>query len=182
MLHRMIVTLIGYRGCGKSSVGPLIAAALNCECIDSDDRVEAVAGKSIQRIFAEDGEPVFRQLETDVLRQVYAQSPVVVSAGGGAILAAANRQMMSSAGPVVWLRATVDTLAARITGDDSSATRRPSLTGRSVVDEVADVLEVRTPLYREVATLVVDADTQTPQQIANHVLAELTSLNEGRSL
>lgn len=177
----MIVTLIGYRGCGKSSVGPVLAARLGCECLDSDDCVEAAAGRSIQEIFARDGEPVFRQLETTVLRQLCAQSSLVIAAGGGAILAEANQQMMQAAGPVVWLRASVDTLADRITGDASSAARRPSLTGQSVTDEIADVLAVRTPLYQTTATLIVEADRETPEQIADRIVAQLTAPAKGRS-
>lgn len=176
----MIVTLIGYRGCGKSSVGPLLAARLGCDCVDSDDQVEVAAGKSIAEIFQQDGEAAFRQIETDVLNQLLLRSNLVVAAGGGAILAEINRQRMRSAGPVVWLKASVATLAARITSDQTSATRRPSLTGRTVESEIADVLNTRIPLYQQAATMTVDADFASPEQLAAQIFAALNSTqNEG---
>ncbi len=170
----MVVTLIGYRGCGKSSVGPLLAKRLGCECIDSDDRIEALAGKSIRDIFAADGVPAFRALETEVLADLVRQQDIVIAAGGGAILAEINRQRLQSAGPVVWLRATIETLAARISGDHSTGDRRPSLTGKSVETEVAEVLKDRLPIYESTASIIVDADTASPQELADEIYERLT--------
>lgn len=176
----MIVTLIGYRACGKSSVGPLLAKRLNCSCIDSDYQVEALAGKSIAEIFQEDGEATFRKLETDVLQQLLLETDLVIAAGGGAILAEVNRQRMRSAGPVVWLEASVPTLAARLTNDQSSATRRPSLTGQSISEEIQQVLEARIPLYQQTATIIIDADHAAPEQLADQIFMQVSSLqNKG---
>ena len=169
----MIVTLIGYRGCGKSSVGPLLADRLDCLCIDSDDEIETRAGKAIREIFADSGEQEFRRLETDVLKNLLTGPPSVIAAGGGAILADINRERMKAAGPVVWLNASAETLAARISADESSDARRPSLTGRSIEDEVADVLSSRLPLYQDAATITVDAERQSPEQIADAIMCEL---------
>jgi len=169
----MIVTLIGYRGCGKSSVGPLLAQHLGCACVDSDDAIATAAEKSIARIFSEDGESAFRDLETRVLADLLQQPAGVIAAGGGAILAQRNREAMKSAGPVVWLQASVETLAARIAGDDRSVVTRPSLTGQSIVEEVAQVLEQRRGLYADAATLTIDAETETPQQVADRIYAEI---------
>ena len=169
----MVVTLIGYRGCGKSSVGPLLALRLGCNCVDSDDQIEARAGKSIRDIFATDGVDAFRKLETDVLADLIQQENIVIAAGGGAILAEVNRQRLQAAGPVVWLRATVRTLAARICGDGTSVDRRPSLTGKSVEVEVAEVLKARLPLYESTSSLIVDADTATPSELADDIFSRL---------
>ncbi|MCP4787565.1 MAG: shikimate kinase [Fuerstiella sp.] len=169
----MIVTLIGYRGCGKSSVGPLLAARLQCRCVDSDDEIESSSGKTIGEIFADDGESTFRALETEVLTQLLNKPPVVIAAGGGAILAPVNRELMKEAGPVVWLTASVATLASRIGRDGTSQRRRPSLTGKSIDDEVADVLEARLPLYKDAATITIDAESESPLQIADRIVAAL---------
>jgi shikimate kinase len=169
----MVITLIGYRGCGKSTVGPLLAESLGYACIDSDDQVEQIAAKSIAQIFADDGEPTFRKLETQVLTDLLGRDDLVVAAGGGAILADHNRQLMRQAGPVIWLQADVATLAARIGTDGSSAARRPGLTGKSAVDEVAEVLNARLPLYSDAATITIDTADQTPQQITQAILAAL---------
>ncbi len=169
----MIVTLIGYRGCGKSSVGPLLATRLQCRCVDSDDEIESSSGKPIREIFADDGESSFRARETEVLRNLLSNPPAVIAAGGGAVLAQVNRERMKQAGPVVWLTASVATLASRIGGDETSQQRRPSLTGRSIEDEVADVLEIRRPLYKDAATITIDAESESPQQIADRIIAAL---------
>ena len=169
----MIVTLIGYRGCGKSSVGPLLAMRLQCRCVDSDDEIEASSGKPIREIFADDGESVFRDRETEVLRKLLNEPPAVIAAGGGAILAQVNRERMKQAGPVVWLTASAATLASRIGEDDNSQHRRPSLTGKSIEDEVAEVLNSRLPLYKDAATITIDAESASPQQIAERIFAAL---------
>lgn len=175
----MIVSLIGYRGCGKSSVGPLLAARLGCACIDSDDEIERYAGRSIREIFDTDGEAGFRQLETRVLRELVQQSMAVIATGGGAVLAEANRRLLKQAGPVVWLQASADTLAARILGDQLSGQRRPSLTGQPTEQEVADVLNIRLPLYQQAATLVVDTESATPSEITDRIIAQLPDFAAG---
>lgn len=169
----MFVTLIGYRGCGKSSVGPLLAQSLQCPCVDTDDVIESRSGTSIREIFELQGEPEFRRLETDVLKDLFSGPAAVIAAGGGAILADVNRQLMKAAGPVVWLNAGIETLAERISRDASSENRRPSLTGRSVEQEVADVLNSRRDLYADAASIIVDADQGSPEQIAEIVLSQL---------
>lgn len=169
----MIITLVGYRGCGKSSVAPLVARRLGWTWVDSDDEIEKRAGCSIREIFAAEGEAGFRQRESDILNELLSADRLVLSAGGGAILSAVNRERMRAAGPVIWLQASADTLAARIAGDRQSAQRRPSLTGQSITEEVAGVLAVREPLYRESATLVVDAERQTPERIAAVICQQL---------
>lgn len=174
----MKLTLIGYRGCGKSSVGPLLAETLGLTCIDSDDHVEDAAGKSIQQIFADDGEAEFRRLESQVIADLLAQDDIVVAAGGGAILAETNRKCMQDAGSVIWLQATVETLASRIAGDETSTSRRPSLTGKSIQEEIAEVLEARRELYQKASTMTVDTDNRAPQEIADEIVTRLAGVSE----
>ncbi|GAB5444579.1 MAG: shikimate kinase [Fuerstiella sp.] len=169
----MIVTLIGYRGCGKSSVAPLLAERLGCSWIDSDDEVVREAGCTIQQIFSNHGEAEFRRREASVLERLLSGSPQVIAAGGGAILDPKNRSRMRAAGPVVWLQASAETLAARIAADSGTAQQRPSLTGRSVTEEVADVLQQRFPAYQDAATIVVDVDDRSPAEVAAAILERL---------
>lgn len=166
----MTITLVGYRGCGKSSVAPLLADRLNFGCADSDQQIENEAGMSIAQIFKHEQETGFRVRETKVLKSLLAQPGMVIAAGGGAILAEENRLMMRQAGPVVWLEAPAHVLAARIAGDDASATLRPSLTGRSVTDEVADVLTLRTPLYKAAATHRISTIGCSPAEIVEQIV------------
>jgi len=169
----MVITLIGYRGSGKSSVARILAAKLNMAWIDSDDVIEEQSGRSIREIFAEDGEPKFRRLEQAVIRELTGRETLVIAAGGGAILAEENRLMMKSAGPVVWLQASVRNLAERIQADDATAERRPSLTGKSVADEVESVLRSRHNQYTDAATMSVNTDGLTLEQVAEEIVRQL---------
>ena len=170
---QMTITLVGYRGCGKSSVAPLLAERLGYACADSDAEIERRAGLSIAQIFECEQEAGFRQRETAVLKDLLAQQHLVVAAGGGAILAEENRQRMRAAGPVIWLTAPADVLAQRISQDNASASLRPSLTGRRITDEVAEVLNARKDLYAAAATLQIDASQQTPAEIVHQILAAI---------
>lgn len=172
-MNSRIITLIGYRGCGKSTVGPLVASLLNCDCVDSDDVVEQQAGRSIADIFATDGEAEFRRLESKVLAELVTQSPLVIAAGGGAILKEENRTLLRNAGTVIWLTAPANVLASRITSDESTADRRPSLTGKSVADEVAEVLSARQTFYSDAAHHSLNVEDASPEEIANAVVALL---------
>lgn len=172
----LIVTLIGYRGCGKSSIAPLIANALHCDWVDSDREIERHAGMSIAEIFAQHGEDHFRDLESDVLQNLCrSANPVVIAAGGGAILREENRIALKAAGPVIWLTADVVVLAERIQRDAATDANRPSLTGVGVVDEIRQVLEARLPLYQDSATSTVSTDNRTVDQICETVLSAIGS-------
>jgi len=169
----MVITLIGYRGSGKSSVARLLAQALQLDWVDTDDLVESAAGKSIRKIFDDDGENEFRRFEQQAVSHAAQQDSVVIAAGGGAILREENRQAMRAAGPVVWLLADAVTLANRITADSTTVARRPSLTGRSVTEEVATVLAERRPLYAAAATHTINTEGLLPEQVAEEIRKQL---------
>jgi shikimate kinase len=165
----MIVTLIGYRGTGKSSIAPRLAERWGSDCIDADVELERRAGRSIREIFATDGEAEFRRLERDVLVDLLQRDRLVLAAGGGAILNADTRRDFRAAGPVVWLQADVSTIAERIGADVSSAARRPNLTSAGTVAEIENVLRQREPLYRETATLIVNTTGQTVDALVDEI-------------
>ncbi len=169
----MIVTLIGYRGSGKSSVGTLLSARRGWTCIDADCEIERLAEKTIRDIFEQEGEAAFRERERQVLIDLLSRDNLVVAAGGGAVLNAATRHDMRAAGPVVWLRASAERLHSRITSDDSSEQRRPDLTRAGGLQEVELLLAERTPLYRECATLTVDTDGLTVAEVVDVILKQI---------
>ena len=175
----MNVALIGYRGSGKSSVAAPLAAGLGWTTVDADAELERAAGMSIREIFAAHGEPWFRALERETLLRLLQNDRQVVSAGGGAVLDANNRRDLRAAGPVVWLRASVDTLLRRIAEDRTTAARRPNLTAAGGRQEVEELLARREPLYRDCATHVVDTDGRSPDDIAAEILALLAPLVGG---
>ena len=169
----MVITLIGYRGSGKSSVAPRLARRLGWNWIDSDRVIEERAECSIRQIFDTEGEAGFRQRESEVLAEVLQQDRLVLASGGGAILREENRVRMKAAGPVVWLHTSIEALARRLSRDRSGSEDRPSLTGRSVADEVAEVMAIREPLYRECASIIVDSEREWPEQVARRIARQI---------
>lgn len=159
--------LVGYRGSGKSSVARRLGELLRVAAIDSDEVVERDAGKTIRAIFADDGEPRFRDFESQAIQRLAErQDASIVSLGGGAILREQNRRVLASRGVVVWLKASVDEIAKRVASDATTAERRPALTQLAERDEIAKLLEIREPLYREVANFTVETDNRLVDDIA----------------
>lgn len=167
------ITLIGYRGTGKTTVARLLAGALGYRWVDADDEVEKRAGATIAEIFAESGERGFRDREARVVADLCRLERAVLALGGGAVLRHANREVIRSAGgPVVWLTASPQTILDRLAADAATTSRRPDLTVGGLA-EIEQLLETRLPLYRECATLVVDTEGKTPQTIADEILGRL---------
>ncbi len=169
----MNIVLIGYRATGKSTLARLLAQRLGWEWIDGDVEVERRAGKAIARIFAEDGEPAFRDLEAQVTCELCRRDRLVLAAGGGAPLRPETRQAMRVGGKVVWLVARPETILDRMSADPTTPGRRPSLTGRGQLEEIVHLLAVREPIYRQTADLVVDTDGRAPEALADEILARL---------
>lgn len=161
--------LIGYRGCGKTTVGVALAARLGRAFVDADVVLEADAGLTIAQIFASEGEVGFRDRETATLRKLAAGPPAVIATGGGVVLRPENRNLLRAAGFVVWLTAPPELLWGRITADPSTAARRPNLTAAGGVAEVRSVLAAREPLYRDTAHFTVDA-ARSPESVAADIL------------
>lgn len=169
----MVITLIGYRGSGKSTVARPLAERLGWQWVDADTVIEESARQTIKEIFDLHGEAIFREFERRTMSDLLSRSDLVIAAGGGAILNADTRRLVREAGPVIWLQASLETLNARIQEDVTTAQRRPNLTSQGGLQEIARVLAVREPLYRECASLIVDTDaasiTQIVDQIVDHV-------------
>lgn len=175
----MHIVLVGYRGTGKTTVARLVAERLGWEALDSDDEIERRAGKTIAQIFADKGEPEFRQLEIQAIGKLCQRDHVVLSVGGGAVLRGKNRAALRHDGRVVWLQATPETLLARIELDAATSLRRPNLTARGGLAEVVELLAVREPLYRETAHLAVDTEGKEPADVADEIVARLGPDLEG---
>lgn len=159
--------LVGMMGAGKSTVGQLAAERLGWAYADSDAEIERVTGRTVPEILRSDGEDAFRREESAVLRRALSHSgPVVVSVAGGAVLDPANRSLIRAAGPVVWLRATVATLAARV----GPGQGRPLL-GSDPQAAIERLYATRRPLYAEVADATVDVEGLTPEKVVDRVLA-----------
>ena len=164
------LALVGYRGTGKTTVGRILAERLGWPFVDADHELERRAGKSVAAIFAEDGEPAFRDLEQEVVADLCLQPQTVIATGGGAILRPENRQALRTVGFVTWLTADPETLVRRLTRDQARPDARPALTSAGTLAEIADVLGARLPLYREVSDLEVDTVGRTGFEVARAVL------------
>lgn len=158
--------LIGYRGCGKTTVARLLGERLQMPVVDADEYLEQQAGMTIREIFAAEGEAGFRQREADIAQALTKQDSLIVSWGGGVILRETNRDALQRAGKIVWLRARPETLLERIERDPTTGARRPNLTAAGGLPEIQNLLTVREPIYAAVADRIVDADDVSPQSLA----------------
>jgi shikimate kinase len=163
------VVIVGAPGAGKTTVGGLLAAALQVELHDTDHAVEAVAGKSVPEIFFDDGEETFRRLETAAVANALASESGVVSLGGGAVMSAATRTLLRESGaPVLWLQVGLPDAAKRV----GLARDRPVL-ALNPRGQLHTLLAERAPLYEEVATITVDTDGRDAEAVAALALALL---------
>ena len=160
-----MITLTGFMGSGKTTVGKVLADFLGCPFMDLDDLIVKKAGKSIPEIFAQDGEPAFRQLEARLLRQTvekYTENTVVLALGGGAVTAPASAALLHEKSVCIYLRATLETLLARLEGETA---------GRPLADaSLADRLAAREPLYEQTAHVIIDTDGLSPDEVADEII------------
>lgn len=158
------VVLVGLMGTGKTTVGLLLAERLGRPFVDSDRQVETRAGRTVREIWVDDGEPAFRAMEAEALREALASPvPSVIAAAGGVVLDAANRAQLRAAGTVVWFRADPEQLTARVVVGQ----HRPLLDADPLAT-LRRMADDRAPLYQEVANLTVDAvgDGTDPHALA----------------
>lgn len=174
----MIVTLIGYRGSGKSSVAAALRDRLGWPVLEADRLIQERAGCSISEIFSRQGEKHFRDLEEAVITELLRKPSGILSAGGGAVLRTTTCERMRQAGPVVLLEASVSELARRISADQVSASQRPSLTDAGFLGEIEAVLTARQPIYHEAATHRIWTENKSPEAIAEEIIRDL-QLQEG---
>ncbi|WP_010584389.1 shikimate kinase [Schlesneria paludicola] len=169
----MLITLIGYRGTGKTTIAPRLAQRLKFDWIDADIELERIAGRSIRDIFATDGEPEFRRLERENLVRLLKRNRLVLATGGGAILNDATRLDLRGAGPVVWLKASVEAISKRILVDGGAFANRPNLTTGGGIDEIRTLVAQREPLYQECATISVPTDSLPIDSVVEQILNQL---------
>jgi 3-dehydroquinate synthase len=169
------ITLTGFMGTGKTTVGRLLAARLERPYVDMDHQLEAHFGKSIPAIFAEEGEPAFRLAEIQLCSQLAEQQGLVISTGGGALVNPHSRHALAASGPVVCLTASVDEIVRRV----SLTEERPLLPGDREAQRrrIRDLLHERRQAYASIP-LQVDTTGRTPEEIVAAVLEALAGHEE----
>lgn len=170
------LTLIGYRGTGKSTVARLVAGRLGCGWSDADVLFEQEMGTSITDYFRDHGEESFRTIEAEILRRLLEGHVDVVATGGGVVLRESNRRLLREFGrPVFWLDASPAVIQERLAADPATTAARPALSAAGVLEEVTAVLAAREPLYAASADVRIDAEA-TPQVVAERVVDALAGL------
>ena len=164
----MNLVLCGMMGAGKTTIGVKIAELTGRKWYDTDGVITDRYGK-ISDIFEFYGEAHFRKIETEVVKELAALDNLVISTGGGLVLKSENNALLKKDGKIVFLRASVDTLVARLNGDNS----RPLLQAseQNVRARLEKLLRERAPIYEHVADFTVDVDGKTPKQIAEEIIA-----------
>jgi shikimate kinase len=163
------IVLVGVPGAGKTTVGKLLAKSLKQEFFDSDRVIEAQAGKSVSDIFTQDGEPIFRKLEHDVIADLLQKSSVVIALGGGALGNDETRNLVKGT-TAIWLVAGLAQAVDRV----GMNRNRPLLLG-NVRGQLAELMNAREPFYKEVAKLTIDTSKLTPNEVVASILNELNA-------
>mgnify|MGYP003754421283 CR=1 FL=1 len=177
MINHKNIILIGFMGCGKSTVGYELAKKLNFNFIDADAAIEAIAGENIHQIFSERGESAFRKLETDYLKQLCEQNIAgnILATGGGMALSEENQKYMKQLGVVVWLDAKFDLIWQRV----KSAKHRPLVTNTEEAKvNLQTLYKSRVDVYAQACDLKVEIDRLTLDEIILGIIESIRYAKE----
>jgi shikimate kinase len=166
MRHTQNIYLVGPMGAGKTTIGRLLAKALDVRFIDSDREIEQRTGVCIPMIFEYEGEEGFRRREAEVLAELCSEDRVVLATGGGSILLAKNRELLHERGFVVYLQCSVEKQLER-THKDSN---RPLLRTKNPREKLQELFLVREPIYRSLADFIVDTGTHSSRSAVRQIL------------
>ncbi len=161
-----MLALIGLPGSGKSTVGKLLARHYALPFIDLDREIENALGCSITQCFEEKGELYFRDLESELLNQITNGDRCVLSTGGGSVLSASNRELLRVRAKVIYLNATPQELLPRLKSDK----KRPLLQVQDLVSRLKELYEIRDPLYKETAEIVLHTGAGSAKRVVKEYL------------
>jgi shikimate kinase len=164
------LALIGFMGAGKSAVGKVLAEKLGKQFIELDELLEKRAGKSISRIFAEEGEIAFREKEIETIKEIAARKDQVISCGGGAVLNKINMDRLKPDSLIIWLMASPEVIWQRTR---SQREERPLLKGKNCLGDIQQMLRLRKPYYEGAADIIVNTSRLSIERVTELVLKEL---------
>jgi shikimate kinase len=175
---RRHIVLVGLPGSGKSTVGRLAAAKLKAPFVDLDEAIAASSGKRIAEVFAERGEPAFRELERQAMERALAASPSVIAAGGGWAAQPGNLEAAADHAVTVYLRVAPEAAAARVAVSEATGATsgsRPLLAGREGESRMRELFRARRSFYQR-CRATVSADQGPPEEVAEAVAKLARSL------
>jgi len=161
------IILIGFMGSGKTTFGQWISKSYSMDFLDTDEYIERKSGRIIKDIFAESGEEVFRDMETDTVKELgNTTKKTIISVGGGLPVRQVNRELLRNLGCVVYLQTSEDELVKRLQSD----TTRPLLAGGDLRDKIKSLMAAREALYLDAADVVLDTDGKTFEQMYSIIM------------
>ncbi len=166
------IILVGLMGSGKTTIGRQLARQLNLEFFDSDHEIENRTGANIPLIFELEGEQGFRKRETAMLDELSQKQNIVLATGGGAVLTAENRNILRQRGHVIYLLASIEQLWERTRLDKN----RPLLQTENPREKITSLLELRDPLYREVADTIIDTSNNNLKTTLKQILTVINNI------
>ena len=161
------LALIGFMGTGKTTVGRLVAEALHFEFLDTDELIQARAGKTITDIFAQDGEPAFRALEQQVIRELSTKTRTVISTGGGLPTNPENLALLKSFALVVCLWSSPAKIWERV----KNQSHRPLLHDPNPQNKIRELLAARKPFYQQ-ADVLVNTDLRNVREVVQQLVVQ----------
>lgn len=159
-------------GAGKSTIGRLLAKELRLPFKDSDKEIEQRTGADIPWIFDVEGEQGFREREQAMIAELCELDGVVIATGGGVVLRPENRQALRNGGRVVYLHASVEQQLERTSRDRN----RPLLRNAEPGKVLRNLMEIRDPLYREIADVIIETDERPPRLVVQEIIERLEAL------
>ena len=169
MTSKPNIFLVGPMGAGKTSIGRQLAEALGMDFFDSDHEIEARSGATIPWIFDVEGEDGFRKREQTMIDELSQRQNIVLATGGGAVLSETSRNYLKTRGTVIYLSASIDLLLERTQRDRN----RPLLQTENPRARLEELMQIREPLYREVADIVLETDNSSIRHTVNRIIKQL---------
>lgn len=163
------IILVGFMGCGKTTIGRLLAERLGWVFIDTDTRIEEEQGCTIKEIFAVKGEDEFRKIEREAIASMSLRNHQIIATGGGVVKDPVNVQNLKKSGTVIYLRLTPESVYERVKEDHSRPLLQP-YTGEQKLERIRTLMEERRPLYENAGDRIIDCDGLSPLQIFNIIL------------
>lgn len=163
------IVLVGFMGTGKSTVAKVLSKRLDLELIDTDKCIETNMKMTIPEIFKKYGEEGFRDIEAGIIKDLKNKNVAVISCGGGVCLRDENIVNLKESHRVILLEASAEIILKRVKGDSN----RPILKGKTDIESIETIMNIREPSYQKCADLIIDTDDKSIEKIVDEIIERL---------